>query len=307
MSDFVENKYKVLDDDTKMVGEKVLYRIVALKDIKNYVKKGDLGGYIQDFSNLSQKGSCWVYDNSCVYDNAMIINNAQVKDNSEVFGDAVIEDNAKVLEHSKVYGDAILSDYSTIYQSKIYGFANLMDKSLVNGCEVYDHAMLYGYAHVSKGAKIHGFAKIHGDAHVRGMVEIRDYAKITGHIECDEVTKICGHTYIDEDAVFGKFAFVDSNSSYMHFSGIGSMNLDITVYMTNRDQINLFVDDHEDMIIDEHGIWSTNKYVKGLNKSHIFNIDQFEKFINERKNENDRKILKCVLDLSKLNMEREMF
>ena len=39
-----------------------LHRIKALIDILRWgVKAGDLGGYIQSESNLSQIGDCWVY------------------------------------------------------------------------------------------------------------------------------------------------------------------------------------------------------------------------------------------------------
>ena len=38
-------KYKLLLEDTKIVGDQTLYRIQALKDFGN-VKAGDLGGYI---------------------------------------------------------------------------------------------------------------------------------------------------------------------------------------------------------------------------------------------------------------------
>lgn len=37
-----------------------LYRIKALRDFAD-VTKGDYGGYIQNYRNLSQDGTCWIY------------------------------------------------------------------------------------------------------------------------------------------------------------------------------------------------------------------------------------------------------
>ncbi len=42
-----------------------LFRIRALNDIPKYkVTAGDLGGYIEKESNLSQEGNCWIGDNA---------------------------------------------------------------------------------------------------------------------------------------------------------------------------------------------------------------------------------------------------
>jgi len=43
------------------MNDSILYRIRALKDFGD-VKKGDIGGYIQSKSNLSQEGNVWIYD-----------------------------------------------------------------------------------------------------------------------------------------------------------------------------------------------------------------------------------------------------
>ena len=44
---------------------RTLCRIKALKDFGD-VKAGDLGGYIEDYKNLSHDGNCWIYDNAKV-------------------------------------------------------------------------------------------------------------------------------------------------------------------------------------------------------------------------------------------------
>jgi hypothetical protein len=37
------------------------YRLKALKNFLD-VKRGDLGGYVEGYYNLSQSGDCWIYD-----------------------------------------------------------------------------------------------------------------------------------------------------------------------------------------------------------------------------------------------------
>ena len=51
-----ENKYELTDETFWLLTHK-LHRIKALKDFGD-VKKGDLGGWIEKESNLSQDGNC---------------------------------------------------------------------------------------------------------------------------------------------------------------------------------------------------------------------------------------------------------
>ena len=114
-------KYELTDEIIVKYGS-TLHRIKALKDFGN-VKTGELGGYIESGSNLSQEGNCWVYGNAevCdnaevygnakVYGNAWVYGNAEVCGNARVYGDAWVYGNAEVCGNARVYGDA---DYITI-------------------------------------------------------------------------------------------------------------------------------------------------------------------------------------------------
>ena len=56
-----------------------LHRIKALVDIPRWgVKAGDLGGYIQSESNLSQDGDCWVAGNGRVGGYGLVTGNGCV-------------------------------------------------------------------------------------------------------------------------------------------------------------------------------------------------------------------------------------
>lgn len=85
-----------------------LYRIKALKDFSD-VKKGDLGGYVQQERNLSQFGNAWVCDDAQVCGNAQVYSDAWICGNAKVYGDAWIYGNAKVYGDAKVFGDVIAS------------------------------------------------------------------------------------------------------------------------------------------------------------------------------------------------------
>ena len=71
------NKYEMLQDDKIEIEGHTHYRIKALKDFGN-VKAGDIGGYIEKEENLSQEGTCWVYDSARVYGNARVYENGCV-------------------------------------------------------------------------------------------------------------------------------------------------------------------------------------------------------------------------------------
>lgn len=60
------NKYKIRTDISKRIGPFTVYRIEALREFGS-IKKGELGGWIEKEANLSQCGTCWVYDDcECV-------------------------------------------------------------------------------------------------------------------------------------------------------------------------------------------------------------------------------------------------
>ena len=65
-----EKKYKLTGETIEHDGH-TLHRIKALKDFLT-VKKGDLGGWIENEYNLSQESDCWVFNEAKVYGNARI-------------------------------------------------------------------------------------------------------------------------------------------------------------------------------------------------------------------------------------------
>ena len=108
-------KYELTNESINHLGI-TLYRIKALKDFNN-VRKGDLGGYIEKESNLSQNDNAWVSGNAwvsignCTEKVINLINLCQF--NITAYNDYIIvgckkhtrEEWNKLLENSDLYLD----------------------------------------------------------------------------------------------------------------------------------------------------------------------------------------------------------
>lgn len=87
-------KFKLTADRIKSNGV-TLHRIKALIDFGD-VKAGELGGYVEKETNLSQYGDAWVYRHAQVFGNAWVRDNACVCGNGIVYGNAWMCGNAQV-------------------------------------------------------------------------------------------------------------------------------------------------------------------------------------------------------------------
>lgn len=162
----MELKYEFTDETMRWgvgsaYGEpRILHRIKALRDFSN-VKRGDLGGWVENEHNLSQFGICWIYDNAKLYNEAMIHGNSVITDNAQVFGHAKVYDYSRIGDNSMVYGSAKIGGYATILAN-----ATIFECSTVNG-----------------NAKICGCSKVCGSVDILGDAIIKssdDYITITG-------------------------------------------------------------------------------------------------------------------------------
>lgn len=111
-------KYQIIrDDEHKIEYEgKTLYRIQALRDVSTRVKAGDMGGYIENYDNLSQVNECWVGGNAQVFDLAVVKDNALIMDHSEISDDSVIGTDVIVCGISHIRGKSVI--ISTSYEDK---------------------------------------------------------------------------------------------------------------------------------------------------------------------------------------------
>ena len=98
------------------------------------MKKGDKGGWIEGYHNLSQEDNCWIYDEAMVYGYARISDYAKVYDNTQVY------DFVEVSDKAQVYGNSL-----------IYGNAKIFHEAQISDC-----AVVYGYAIICNNAHICG-------------------------------------------------------------------------------------------------------------------------------------------------------
>jgi len=114
--------------------ESGLYQIQALRDIPEHgIRKGDMGGVIENKFNLSQKGSAWIEETCMVIENARVISGI-VKNNSKLYGNIEVEDSvissSNLSGHTTVKGGTEVHD-STLRSTHLSG-GFVMDAFLFN-------------------------------------------------------------------------------------------------------------------------------------------------------------------------------
>ena len=202
-----------LTDNKRKVGRTNLYQIEALKNF-NEVKAGELGGWLQTESNLSQEGDCWVGNGAVVYDAARVVGNAMVTGQTRVFGMALISDDARILDEAEVYGHARVQDKALVsLRAKVYGHSVVRDNA-----KIYGEAHIFGASKIFDYANIAGRARIYGDAMVHGYSEVDDQVRVydNAHIEdtyLGENSSVYGYARVrhasvsGQSKIFGDFTF----------------------------------------------------------------------------------------------------
>ena len=92
------------------------------KMFRTYVHKGEIGGYIQAESNLSQKVCCWVGNDSNVYGNARVYETSVVRNKASVCG------NVRIYGNSEIWGSVYISKDYVIDSKKIDKISQLEEK-----------------------------------------------------------------------------------------------------------------------------------------------------------------------------------
>lgn len=223
-------KYRLTDDILNFKGH-LLHRIVALRDIKGVICKGGLGGYVEDYNNLSQVGNAWVAcdarvygkarvdgdaivgDHANIYDNAVIDGHAYVHGMAHVFERATVTMNAGVGGEAAVYGRALVSGKSCVTErARVYGCARILDKSFVRGYAcVYGDVTLRDYSVVNGKACVFGIAMLFDSSIVSGC------ACIDGEgVFIEGNAHICGNALVRRNNDY--MTFKNAWSSFRHFT-----------------------------------------------------------------------------------------
>ena len=88
----INKKYEFTGETKEWRGH-TLHRIRAIVDIA-YAKAGEVGGWIESESNLSENCNAWVCGDAKVYGDAKVCGNAKVYGNAEVCGNAKVEQSS---------------------------------------------------------------------------------------------------------------------------------------------------------------------------------------------------------------------
>jgi carbonic anhydrase/acetyltransferase-like protein (isoleucine patch superfamily) len=117
-------------------------RIVALRDIRRAgIDKGEIGGFVDDYHNLSQDGGCWVGVEARIMGNAKVSGNALVYGFAQVYGNAMICEDAEIFGDAEIYGNAIVRGNALITDAaKVGGYTVIFDgywrSGSFEGCEI---------------------------------------------------------------------------------------------------------------------------------------------------------------------------
>ena len=212
-------KYKILKTVTYERDGVILHPIVALKNI-GPVSKGHIGGFVENESNLSQKGNCWIMPGSCVY------GKSKVEDDAVVYGDAV-----NVVD-SKISGDTCIFDNARVYNSIVDGDTFIRNNARVRNAYVHNCT-------ISDNARVLGSA-------------CRDTSVSNCFIEGDAVININKEKIDIENACFGYDEIITGNDDYaileikrFVFTVFG--RVDNVVKVGIRDKY-----EHEELVVDSY-------------------------------------------------------
>lgn len=105
----IMNKFELTTESRKYHGL-IYWRIKALKNFGN-VKKGDLGGFVQQPNNLSHLGNCWIEADAmvgewcCVHNNYLVGGNTKLTGRIHLFGNGTIEGNFEISGKGEIMGN----------------------------------------------------------------------------------------------------------------------------------------------------------------------------------------------------------
>lgn len=147
-------KYEIVKEQSMIINGHEVFRIRALVDFDE-VEEGALGGYVENYENLSQDGKCWLYDNSVAYANSKVFDDARmynrsiINDHAKLHGGAKLFDDCEVTGTADVYGDAYIFDHSKILGNAVITSGSVHDYSVVSDAIIYEiEATIAGNARI---------------------------------------------------------------------------------------------------------------------------------------------------------------
>lgn len=212
---------------------RTLLQIRAKKDFGD-VKKGDIGGWIEKEENLDSEGTCWVYDQAIVCEDAIVRGDAKVQGRARVSDSAFIYGRAVVKDDSLVFGNAKINNRAVVRENaKVYGWSN------VEG-EVYGSATISDHADIFPSSKVFGNACVTGRAKAKIGARISGNAKVYDCAVIDLDAEVSGDVMIGGDVYLGAGAKVSHQNDFLHIGNF-LKNFDgrtsITIYRLDNNSL----------------------------------------------------------------------
>ena len=188
-----------------------LLRVVATETFSD-VKAGTLGGLIQDESNLSQEGDCWIYDEAMVYDGAVVKGNAQIRNSAIVRDKSKVDGEAQVLDSAIIEGCSNVTDNAKVYnRAKVTGCSIVKNNAKVyGGAEIRNHSVIKDNAEVLDTVKIDN-STIEDNAHINGG-RVIEYSTVKGN-------SVISASYIYESKIYDDTIIQDSRCKILTTRG----------------------------------------------------------------------------------------
>lgn len=138
-----------------------LHRIKALCDVGEFVKAGDLGGFVEKEDNLSfaPKDTAWLYDDAVACDDAVVEKGASLQNRAVVCDHALVTQNAELFDDARAEDDAYIKGGRLYEHSKVAGAAMLLP-----GEQNDDIPSLFGTATV--------YGRVEGNIHLTGSTVV---------------------------------------------------------------------------------------------------------------------------------------
>lgn len=207
-------KYQITGETNEVYDGKhlvTLYRIKALKNIpKHGVKMGDIGGWIQDTSNLSHEGNAWINENSMVFGGSVVKGDAIIKD-SIVTGKTEVSHNASILS-SQIRGKkSVIKDDTQLFMVKVFNQlkaegASFLQRVKVEGvvtinsnmCSISDSTLSGRVTILAKDATIKS------STIENVLFNVNKYVVIRSSLILEEVCDIYGDIEFSDVSISGK-------------------------------------------------------------------------------------------------------
>ena len=103
-----------------------LHRIRARCQVNEQVGPGALGGYVQTEDNLSQDGTCLIYDQAICCEEAVVEDDGRMCDGAVARGSALISGDARMFERAVAEGN------SSFFSGELKEDARLSGNAVVN-------------------------------------------------------------------------------------------------------------------------------------------------------------------------------